>query len=521
MCLFVLHADIYATKLSASSTVSKMPSAESLAEDAEERRIQEDYKIWKKNAPLLYDFVFTQALDWPSLTVQWLPGRVVSGDKQVATHKVILGTHTSDDEPNYLMIANVRLPTEDAEIDARQYSEETGELGGYSGSPARFDIQVRITHEGEVNRARYCPGHENLIATKTAGNDVLVFDWHKMPSKPADDFVKPLLRLKGHTREGYGLAWSPHEHNKILSASDDKTLCMWDIASALSASAGKGSAYSEKSVDAVWSSKSVAGTAGHTDIVEDVQWHQSNPHIFGSVGDDRQLLLWDSRDLTVPKTRIQAHAGDAMSLSFNPFNEFLLVTGGTDKVIKLWDTRSTKTAMHTFVGHTEDVLSVSWSPFAEPVLCSSSADRRVMVWDCGLIGKEQDEEDAADGPPELLVRTTPVSLPIPACTRSNLTSLPSPSLRSSYTVATQRACPTCPGARATSGSWLAPLRTTSCRCGCQLQISYTGRMKRGKGKVVSARAGRARSLIMTWSRTLHVSSCRWTYLRRFQCHFPC
>ncbi len=41
----------------------------------EEKRINEDYKIWKKNAPFLYDVVLTHALDWPSLTVQWLPGK--------------------------------------------------------------------------------------------------------------------------------------------------------------------------------------------------------------------------------------------------------------------------------------------------------------------------------------------------------------------------------------------------------------------------------------------------------------
>jgi hypothetical protein len=33
------------------------------------------YKIWKKNSPFLYDVVMTHALEWPSLTVQWLPGK--------------------------------------------------------------------------------------------------------------------------------------------------------------------------------------------------------------------------------------------------------------------------------------------------------------------------------------------------------------------------------------------------------------------------------------------------------------
>ena len=42
-------------------------------EAAEERVINEEYKIWKKNTPFLYDLVMTRALEWPSLTVQWLP----------------------------------------------------------------------------------------------------------------------------------------------------------------------------------------------------------------------------------------------------------------------------------------------------------------------------------------------------------------------------------------------------------------------------------------------------------------
>lgn len=39
----------------------------------EERLINEEYKIWKKNTPFLYDLVMTHALEWPSLTAQWLP----------------------------------------------------------------------------------------------------------------------------------------------------------------------------------------------------------------------------------------------------------------------------------------------------------------------------------------------------------------------------------------------------------------------------------------------------------------
>jgi hypothetical protein len=33
-------------------------------------QIDEEYKIWKKNSPFLYDLAMTHALEWPSLSVQ-------------------------------------------------------------------------------------------------------------------------------------------------------------------------------------------------------------------------------------------------------------------------------------------------------------------------------------------------------------------------------------------------------------------------------------------------------------------
>ena len=43
--------------------------------DVDDKVIQEEYKNWKKNTPYLYNNVFTTALEWPSLTVDWLPER--------------------------------------------------------------------------------------------------------------------------------------------------------------------------------------------------------------------------------------------------------------------------------------------------------------------------------------------------------------------------------------------------------------------------------------------------------------
>lgn len=37
------------------------------------------------------------------------------------------------------------------------------------------------------------------------------------------------FRLRGHQKEGYGLSWNPNLNGYLLSASDDHTICLWDI----------------------------------------------------------------------------------------------------------------------------------------------------------------------------------------------------------------------------------------------------------------------------------------------------
>ena len=46
------------------------------SEEVDEKIILEEYKVWKKNVPFLYDVLLTNSLEWPSLTCQWLPGVV-------------------------------------------------------------------------------------------------------------------------------------------------------------------------------------------------------------------------------------------------------------------------------------------------------------------------------------------------------------------------------------------------------------------------------------------------------------
>uniref|UniRef100_A0A8C9L9E9 RB binding protein 4, chromatin remodeling factor n=1 Tax=Pavo cristatus TaxID=9049 RepID=A0A8C9L9E9_PAVCR len=380
-----------------------MADKEAAFDDAvEERVINEEYKIWKKNTPFLYDLVMTHALEWPSLTAQWLPDVTRPEGKDFSIHRLVLGTHTSD-EQNHLVIASVQLPNDDAQFDASHYDSEKGEFGGFGSVSGKIEIEIKINHEGEVNRARYMPQNPCIIATKTPSSDVLVFDYTKHPSKPdPSGECNPDLRLRGHQKEGYGLSWNPNLSGHLLSASDDHTICLWDI----SAVPKEGKVVDAKTI-----------FTGHTAVVEDVSWHLLHESLFGSVADDQKLMIWDTRsnNTSKPSHSVDAHTAEVNCLSFNPYSEFILATGSADKVnvllnwercirtpLVLWSAHSSlqqRSGNVAFIhgGHTAKISDFSWNPNEPWVICSVSEDNIMQVWQMAEnIYNDEDPEGSVD-----------------------------------------------------------------------------------------------------------------------------
>ncbi|ORY48532.1 WD40 repeat-like protein [Rhizoclosmatium globosum] len=381
------------TQTATQSTAPSLKGSFASAEDrmvVEEKTINEEYKVWKKNSPFLYDLVVTHALEWPSLTVQWLPDIERPEGKDYTVQRLLLGTHTSDGEQNYLQFATVQLPKDDAEGDpAKAFDEEKGEAGGYGGAECKINVTQRINHDGEVNRARYMPSNANIIATRTVFGPVYIFDRTRHPNNPKDNICAPEIKLMGHSKEGYGVSWHPKNEGLILSASEDTTICLWDI---------KGTTKEKRELDALRT------FTGHTAWVEDVAWHELNESIFASVGDDKKLFIWDTRSASnsQPLSHCDAHMQEINCVAFNPQNEYIVATGSADKTVALWDMRNFKSRLHTLDSHLDEILQIQWSPFSPTILASSSGDRRLNVWDLSRIGEEQTPEDAEDGPPELL-----------------------------------------------------------------------------------------------------------------------
>jgi histone-binding protein RBBP4 len=100
--------------------------------EMEEHLVNEEYKIWKKKTLFLYYLVIIHTLKWPSLIVQWLPEHEDPHGKYYFVQNMILGTHNSNNEIDYLMLSQVQILLEDAENDSRQYDDEHGEIGGFN-----------------------------------------------------------------------------------------------------------------------------------------------------------------------------------------------------------------------------------------------------------------------------------------------------------------------------------------------------------------------------------------------------
>ncbi|KAI8075287.1 WD40-repeat-containing domain protein [Gongronella butleri] len=342
-------------------------------EQEQQRKIQEEYQQWKETTELLYDVVVAQNLTWPTLTCQWMPS--VSTHGGYTSQELLLGTHTNDEEQNYVQFQMLDLPQ--LTSDAANNDEPTPVPRARMTTTSQ-----KMAHPGEVNRARYQPTNPNMIATKTRTGNVCLFDRTK---------DTPLvMELTGHTNEGYGLAWCPHpdKASHLLSAGFDNVICHWDIEATPDNGDKRLAAYQRY--------------LAHTDCVEDISWNGLNDTVFASVADDKKLMIWDCRVGSTPMQQIQAHKAEVNSVAFHPRQEWLLATGSSDKTLALFDIRKLESKLHSFEMHDGEVHQVAWSPHDEPILASAAMDRKIMLWDLRRIGEEQTPEDAEDGPPELM-----------------------------------------------------------------------------------------------------------------------
>lgn len=193
--------------------------------------------------------------------------------------------------------------------------------------------------------------------------------------------MKPRRTLKGHLAKIYAMHWST-DRRHLVSASQDGKLIIWDAYTTnkvhaiplrsswvmTCAYAPSGNYVACGGLDNICSIYNLSSREGPTRVARELSGHSgylsccrfiNDRRIITSSG-DMTCMLWDIESGT-KVTEFADHLGDVMSISINPTNQNIFVSGACDDFAKLWDIRTGK-AVQTFAGHESDINAVQFFP---------------------------------------------------------------------------------------------------------------------------------------------------------------
>ncbi|KAH3668858.1 hypothetical protein OGAPHI_002613 [Ogataea philodendri] len=346
-------------------------------EKSEELTILEEYKLWRKNCRYMYDFISETALTWPSLSIQWVLGDTFENktkDTKISkTRNLLLTTHTSGEDVNYLKIASTQIPASIWDNGPEITPEELQQIN------SRLRISKKLDQEMEINRVRAMPQNNKVISTINGNGEVFVYCLDSQMNEQSK------TKLVHHTDNGYGLSWNPVVAEQLVTGSDDQTVAIWDCSQT-------GAELTPTQV-----------FKHHTGIVNDVKWHNFSGNTLGSVSEDKNFIYQDTRAQDPAIKTVLSSKTSFNTLCFSRFSKNIFAAGGEDGNVYLYDLRDVSKPLHTMMGHTKSITNLEWDPFHENIVGSSSLDRRIILWDINKIGQEQLQDEMEDGVSELLM----------------------------------------------------------------------------------------------------------------------
>eukprot|EP00980_Cylindrotheca_fusiformis_P004352 scaffold925_cov129-Cylindrotheca_fusiformis.AAC.5 len=211
--------------------------------------------------------------------------------------------------------------------------------------------------------------HAALCASASADGSVKIWDLGSLPEdskerKSSGEYLlNPATTLLGHSRGINEVCWSNGGDPFVATASDDKTLRLWD--------AQTGDAMVE--------------FRGHDNFVFCCEFNgPSNLLVSGSF--DETVKLWDVRSGECVST-LPAHSDPVTSVSFNRDGS-CVVSASHDGLIRIWDVCTGECLKTIFASGNPPVSHVTYSPNGKYVL-AGTLDSAMRLWPITVSGKSK------------------------------------------------------------------------------------------------------------------------------------
>ncbi len=226
---------------------------------------------------------------------------------------------------------------------------------------------------GQANSVQFSPDGQRIVTTHM---DEFSPDYQRIVATHRDALVwdtesgKLLVALQGHESQVNSAQFSP-DGQRIVTASDDKTVRVWDAQSG----------------------KLLATLQGHQERVVSAQFSPDGEHIV-TASFDKTARLWEAQSSKLVAT-FGGHDFALLSAQFSPDGQRIVTAA---KSVQVWEVQSGK-LLATLQGHENLVFSAQFSPDAQRVVTASN-DKTARVWEAQsgkLLATLQGHENAVAG----------------------------------------------------------------------------------------------------------------------------
>ncbi|KAG7666373.1 MSI1 [[Candida] subhashii] len=274
-----------------------------------DEQTQREYRIWKKNAPFLYDYLSTNSLLWPSLNVQFFPDvtdlsqsasavlleeEKATNQDEIVAQRLLHGTFTigqAVDSISILQIPTYKNLNANIKINKLDYNPDKEELELSPTASTKVKVLQKINHLGDVNKVKYMPQNPNIIASANNLGDLVIYERTRHKSFKNTliddtDINKVQIRLvnekipTNQLTDIFAIDWNKNQEGEILSGDMNGWINLHDLAKYQSETLNESACFKRDN-------KSPG--------INDIEWFPTHDALFAAAFEDGSVEIYDKR----------------------------------------------------------------------------------------------------------------------------------------------------------------------------------------------------------------------------------